>query len=554
MTTLLILALRTSAVLAATLAVHAACRRQSAALRHLVLAAGVGAALLVAPLTAALPSWEILPSAALTWASAVPGTDAVTPADPEGNIFIFPGGVVSASTHATAVIPARLGLEQVSLERVVLTLWLLGTLAGLGLLLAGLVRLARFSSRSVPVTDDRWLATGARVAGQLGVSRPIRLLSAPDAAICTWGVRRPSIVIPVQAIEWPDERVRTVLSHELAHVSRADWALHLVATVFRAAFWFNPLVWIIHRRLRDEAERACDDVVLRLGTAESTYAEHLLDIARGTRSRATAFAAAMSMARSSTLEGRVAAMLNTNASRTVPSRVARAAIVTALVAVACGAAALGLAAQSGPLSLHGSVYDSTGAVLPAVEMALTNDRGIKWSTVTDGEGKFELNPVGPGEYELEASMAGFKPFKQKVMLEGPKDWNRIITLQVGNLEETITLTAKRPQKLAATPAPASGTRVRVGGNIKQPAKTRDVRPVYPESMRAQGLEGTVPLETVIGKDGKVIFARVTSAQVHPEFAKAAIEAVQQWEFTPTLLNGAPVEVTMTASLSFRLVD
>jgi protein TonB len=64
----------------------------------------------------------------------------------------------------------------------------------------------------------------------------------------------------------------------------------------------------------------------------------------------------------------------------------------------------------------------------------------------------------------------------------------------------------------------------------------------------------VPLEVVIGKDGKVIFARVVSAQVHPEFAKAAIQAVEQWTFTPTLLNGAPVEVTMTASISFRLVD
>jgi protein TonB len=73
-------------------------------------------------------------------------------------------------------------------------------------------------------------------------------------------------------------------------------------------------------------------------------------------------------------------------------------------------------------------------------------------------------------------------------------------------------------------------------------------------MRAAGLEGTVPLEVVIGKDGTVIFARVATAQVHPEFARAAIEAVQQWVFSPTLLNGVPVEVTMTASVGFRLVD
>jgi TonB family protein len=399
-----------------------------------------------------------------------------------------------------------------------------------------------------------WLERFQRVRQQLGVSRPVRLFSAPEAAICTWGVWRPSIVIPDHAIEWPDERVQTVLSHELAHVSRADWGVQMAAAVLRAVFWFNPLVWIVHRCLRDEAERACDDVVLRLGTPESTYAEHLLDIARRTRARAAAFAAAMSMARSSTLEGRVAAMLNTKTSRNSPSGAARAAIAAALVGVACGAAALGVAAQSSPLSLHGAVYDSTGAVLPAVEMALTNDRGIKWSTVTDGEGRFEFNPVGPGEYELEATMPGFTSYKKTTTLEAPNDWNRNITLQVGSLQETITMTAKRPQKRAEPPQLAGGTRVRVGGNIKQPTKTRDKHPVYPESMRAQGLEGTVPLETVIGKDGKVIFARVASAQVHPEFAKAAIDAVQQWEFTPTLLNGVPVEVTMTVSISFGLVD
>jgi TonB family protein len=187
-------------------------------------------------------------------------------------------------------------------------------------------------------------------------------------------------------------------------------------------------------------------------------------------------------------------------------------------------------------------------------MALTNDVGIKWTTVTDGEGKFEFNPVGTGEYKLEAYTPGFKSFERKVTLQGPKDWNLPITMQVGHLEETITLSAKRPQKAAAAPAPVGGTRVRVGGNIKQPRKLNDVRPVYPESMRAAGLEGTVPLEALIGKDGTVLSVRLATAQVHPDFARAAIDAVQQWVFSPTLLNGMPVEVTMTTSVQFSLVD
>ena len=96
--------------------------------------------------------------------------------------------------------------------------------------------------------------------------------------------------------------------------------------------------------------------------------------------------------------------------------------------------------------------------------------------------------------------------------------------------------------------------MRVGGNIKAPAKIFNVNPVYPASMQEAGLEGVVKLDVLIATDGNVASVRVVSAQVHPEFAKAASAAVRQWRFTPTLLNGVPVEVAMTASIFFSLSD
>jgi TonB family protein len=390
------------------------------------------------------------------------------------------------------------------------------------------------------------------VRDELRVTRPVRLLF-DDAPVGTWGAWRPRIVVPAAATGWDDERIRAVLAHELAHVQRFDWPVQLAAEALCAALWFNPLAWLVARRLREEGERACDDVVLGTGLVDRDYATHLFDIARATRG--PVLRAAMPMARPSSLEGRIAAMLNPTLDRRVPSRMFRVAAAVLLLLAASAAAVRLTAQQAGPAALQGTVFDTSGGVLPGVEMALTNDQGVKWTTPTDGAGRFEFAPVGAGKYVLEASIPGLRSLRQEITLEHERDWKKTVTMQLGELQETIQVTARRPQTPTAAPAPASpGGPVRVGGNIKQPTKTRSVAPVYPESLRAAAMEGVVKLDVLIGVDGKVESVRVVNSLVHPAFALAAATAVKQWEFTPTLLNGQAVEVAMTASISFGLTD
>jgi periplasmic protein TonB len=126
----------------------------------------------------------------------------------------------------------------------------------------------------------------------------------------------------------------------------------------------------------------------------------------------------------------------------------------------------------------------------------------------------------------------------------------VITLQLGSLKETISVKGRRGS--GVTPPAAGPVRVRVGGNIRPPKKLVDVKPVYPEAAQEAGREGVVEIEAVIGKDGSVTTARVTSPEVYPELATAALEAVRQWKFSATLLNGGPVEVVMNVSVSFTL--
>ena len=92
--------------------------------------------------------------------------------------------------------------------------------------------------------------------------------------------------------------------------------------------------------------------------------------------------------------------------------------------------------------------------------------------------------------------------------------------------------------------------MRVGGAIKPPVKTKDVRPQYPPIAQSARVQGVVIIEAVISPQGKVQDARVLRSI--PLLDGAALEAVKQWEFTPTLLNGVPVPVIMTVTVQFTL--
>ena len=92
--------------------------------------------------------------------------------------------------------------------------------------------------------------------------------------------------------------------------------------------------------------------------------------------------------------------------------------------------------------------------------------------------------------------------------------------------------------------------VRVGGNIKTPAKILNVSPVYPPEAQAAGISGVVILEAVIDTQGSVRNTKVLRSI--PALDQAALDAVKEWRFQPTLLNGAPVPVIMTVTVNFTV--
>lgn len=279
-------------------------------------------------------------------------------------------------------------------------------------------------------------------------------------------------------------------------------------------------------RLRRESELACDEFVIdTAGVPPSEYAAHLIALARSTVDRRVGWSGAMPMAQSSLLKRRVRIMLSSRHGRHALSPRKALALATVVAVLSLTLGSVRAAQDQG--DLRGVVYDSTGAVVPEVEVTLSLSDEEKLVVYTSPDGSFSYPNVPAGTYTLSARLAGFAALTEEITLAAAPDWNRAITLELGTLRETISIVAERTAP-AVTPTTTEPTRLRVGGNIRAPRKLKDVKPVYPPAMLAEGREGDVTLEAIIDGEGTVRSVRVLGALVHPDFALSAADAVKQW--------------------------
>jgi periplasmic protein TonB len=111
-------------------------------------------------------------------------------------------------------------------------------------------------------------------------------------------------------------------------------------------------------------------------------------------------------------------------------------------------------------------------------------------------------------------------------------------------------TAAPPPPPPKKDAPPPPSRIKVGGNVQQARLVRQPRPVYPPLAKQARIQGVVKLSAVISKDGTIMELAVMSG--HPLLVPAALDAVKQWVYQPTLLNGEPVEVATQIDVNFTL--
>jgi len=124
-----------------------------------------------------------------------------------------------------------------------------------------------------------------------------------------------------------------------------------------------------------------------------------------------------------------------------------------------------------------------------------------------------------------------------------------VLLSVGGIAERVTVTAAGQPRPPLPPG--NPQRIRVGGNVIAANLISQVKPIYPQTAREAGVEGTVHLQGIIGPDGTLIALRALSSN-DANLTNAALEAVRQWRYRPTLLNNEPVEVLTDIDVEFKL--
>jgi TonB family protein len=258
-------------------------------------------------------------------------------------------------------------------------------------------------------------------------------------------------------------------------------------------------------------------------------------------------------------------------------------------------------------AISGTVIDSQGGVIPGASVSLTRSgsREVVAMTLSGPQGGFTFDGVASGNYELTVTRPGFRTYRVSLDLREGQSAVTTLRLEVGSVSESVTVFADRPPTAGTQPSPTAGTwprtaadyfdaakmyfqqgrlseaeamttralelvraaipaattttitpsgattttgPVRVGGDIREPRRIHYVEPVYPPIARAAAVSGTVIIDATIAADGTVRDMRVLRSV--PLLEQAALDAVRMWQYSPTLLNGRPVEVVMTVTVTF----
>ncbi|MGL6225835.1 MAG: M56 family metallopeptidase [Thermoguttaceae bacterium] len=184
-------------------------------------------------------------------------------------------------------------------------------------LFGSLISAQRLRRTFRPIDDPELRELLQQIAKRQKINKPVQLMLTEKGIPFTVGITQPQIVLPQHYQDWSKSEIRSVLTHELAHIVRKDLFWQVLARFTLSLYWFHPLCWFAVHRLRIERESACDDVVLSNGEEPAVYANTLLHVVTGLKQqRIKISGCVVAMSQRKEVKRRITTILNPNIART----------------------------------------------------------------------------------------------------------------------------------------------------------------------------------------------------------------------------------------------
>lgn len=293
------------------------CRRQPASLRHFILSVSLIGILIFPLLSTVRTGWRtgLLPS----WASEAKGISksdtSLSPHHSRPPVYI--DNVQEKSQSHGSKYPIQPAWTRKTgrvfwnlMKYSLLAIWLSGMIFILVRQLFGLYGAYRLSKEAEDLKSSFWNHLLHHFLEVVSFKKKVDLLHHTKVKVpLTWGWIKPVVIMPDDSESWTAEQRESALYHELSHVKRGDFLVLMLARISLGFYWFNPLCWWIFQLMKNEQEKACDELVLKTGIKPSAYAANLLSIRRSMQSSWNPPAAVLGALGKSRLNDRLLAIL-----------------------------------------------------------------------------------------------------------------------------------------------------------------------------------------------------------------------------------------------------
>ena len=441
-------------------------------------------------------------------------------------------------------------------------------LAWIGLGMIRLRRMRRLATDQAFGFDDLQQA--------IGTSAPI-LWSPEVRHPVTFGLFDPVVLLPIALKAAAPAAQRAVIAHELHHVKRRDWGWVVGEEVVRSIFWFHPAVWWLVSRVQLARETVVDELSILATNARRTYLDTLLAFADDTGlASSPAFSARRHLFHRVMLLSQEGSVSST-----------RIALGSCVLIVALGAGTVE-AVKAFPLygegraqtqepqpprdpqrAPRGQQYTGHRIDLDFVDADL---RAVLRVFAKEGKLNLVIDPQVEGRVNALFHDVPWDEALDRILRSNKLGYTidgstlRIARLAVNRPPPPpppppAPVSREIPPPPPPPPLPPAGAvefkalvdqykAVRISESLKGPTLTRHVNAVYPPIALAARVQGVITLDILVDTNGQVVDARVLDSI--PLLDQAALDSVKQWTFMPTLLNGVPQAVVVTATVSFTL--